>query len=59
MKFAFIDADKARWPVEVQCDLFGVLKPPARSAGATTAARAYITNCVSKVAESVGSGLHG
>jgi transposase InsO family protein len=24
MKFAFIDAEKARWPVEVQCDVFGV-----------------------------------
>jgi len=24
MKFAFIDAEKARWPVEVQCELFGV-----------------------------------
>ena len=24
MIFAFIDAEKARWPVEVQCDVFGV-----------------------------------
>jgi len=24
MKFAFIHAEKARWPVEVQCDVFGV-----------------------------------
>ena len=24
MKFAFIDAEKAAWPVEVQCDVFGV-----------------------------------
>lgn len=24
MKFAFIDAEKAVWPVEVQCDVFGV-----------------------------------
>ena len=24
MKFAFIDAEKALWPVEVQCDVFGV-----------------------------------
>lgn len=24
MKFAFIDAEKARWPVEIQCDVFGV-----------------------------------
>jgi putative transposase len=24
MKFAFINAEKARWPVEVQCDVFGV-----------------------------------
>ena len=24
MKFAFIDAEKAQWPVEVQCDLLGV-----------------------------------
>ena len=24
MKFAFIDAEKARWPVEVQCEVFGV-----------------------------------
>jgi putative transposase len=24
VKFAFIDAEKARWPVEMQCELFGV-----------------------------------
>jgi transposase InsO family protein len=24
VKFAFIDAEKAQWPVEVQCDVFGV-----------------------------------
>jgi transposase InsO family protein len=24
VKFAFIDAEKARWPVELQCELFGV-----------------------------------
>ena len=24
MRFAFIDAEKARWPVEVQCDVLGV-----------------------------------
>lgn len=24
MKFAFIDAEKAVWPIEVQCDVFGV-----------------------------------
>ena len=24
MKFAFIQAEKARWPIEVQCDVFGV-----------------------------------
>jgi putative transposase len=24
MKFAFIDAEKASWPVEIQCDVFGV-----------------------------------
>ena len=24
MKFAFIDAEKARWPVDVQCDVLGV-----------------------------------
>ena len=24
MKFAFIDAEKALWPVQVQCDVFGV-----------------------------------
>jgi transposase InsO family protein len=24
MKFAFIDAEKARWPVEIQCDVLGV-----------------------------------
>jgi putative transposase len=24
VKFAFIDAEKARWPVEIQCEVFGV-----------------------------------
>jgi len=24
VKFAFIDAEKALWPVQVQCDVFGV-----------------------------------
>jgi len=63
MKFAFINAEKARWPVEVQCDVFGVSRsgyyawkgrPEAPRAQADAALVIEI-----KVASEVGRGNYG
>jgi len=63
VKFAFIDAEKAQWPVEVQCALFGVSRsgyyawrgrPEARRATEDAALVAEI-----KAAHATGRGSYG
>ena len=63
MKFAFINAEKARWPVEVQCDVFGVSRSgyyawKGRPEAPRTRADAEVVIEI-KLASAVGRGNYG